>query len=323
MPKLDILFQHPPSPLEELQAPLLSARNLRLFVKRDDLLRQGPERALCGNKWRKLQYNLQAAREAGHDRLLTFGGAYSNHLAAVAAAGQAFGFETIGIVRGERPGRVNPTLRFVERCGMKLHHLSREAYRAKETPAFQEELRQRFGHFYPLPEGGTNALALHGCLKLAAEIEQQLGAWPHTCCLSVGTGGTMAGLVAGLQNRSRVLGFSALKGNFLQDEVRQLLAAHFPEQGFNRWSVNTDFHAGGYAKASPPLIAFINSFYQEHGILLDPIYTGKLFWGLFQLIAAGYFPSGSSIVAIHTGGLQGIAGFQERFPDIGLPAPTA
>jgi 1-aminocyclopropane-1-carboxylate deaminase/D-cysteine desulfhydrase-like pyridoxal-dependent ACC family enzyme len=312
MLSLDLLFQHPPSPIEELHDPLLASRGLRLFIKRDELLRLGPALALCGNKWRKLQYNLLAAREAGHHTLLTFGGAFSNHLAAVAAAGQAFGFETIGIVRGERPTALNPTLRFVERCGMRLHYLSRGEYRAKQTPAFQEELRRRCGHFYLLPEGGTNGLALQGCLEMAAEIEQQLEPWPHTCCLSVGTGGTMAGLVAGLRGRSKVLGFSALKGDFLAGEVRRLLETHFPGQAFTDWSVNADFHAGGYAKTNPALLAFMDRFCQEQGILLDPIYTGKLFWGLFQLIETGYFPAGSSILAIHTGGLQGIAGFQER-----------
>ncbi len=314
MRNLDILFHHPPSPIQELHAALLEARGLRLFIKRDDLLRMGTGLALCGNKWRKLKYNLQVAREEGHHTLLTFGGAFSNHLAAVAAAGHTFAFQTIGIVRGEQPKDLNPTLRFAASCGMSLHYTSRAAYREKELSAFQEKLRQQFGRFFLLPEGGTNALALKGCQEMAAEIEQQMGKLPHTCCLSVGTGGTMAGLVVGLQGRSRVLGFSALKGDFLEGEVRQLLEACFPDQSLHQWAINADFHCGGYAKVNPPLIAFMNAFYRDHGIHLDPVYTGKLFWGLFQLIEQGFFPEGSTILSIHTGGLQGIAGFQERFP---------
>jgi 1-aminocyclopropane-1-carboxylate deaminase len=314
MPSLLDLFHHPPSPIQDIHADLLEARGLRLFIKRDDLLRMGAGLALCGNKWRKLKYNLQVARENGYHTLLTFGGAFSNHLAAVAAAGQAFGFETIGIVRGEQPVGLNPTLRFAASCGMRLHYTSRAVYREKEQPAFQEKLRHQFGHFLLLPEGGTNALALKGCREMAAEIAAQMGNLPHTCCLSVGTGGTMAGLVAGLQGRSRVLGFSALKGDFLEGEVQQLLEACFPAQSLHNWAINTDFHGGGYAKADPQLIAFMNAFYQDYDIRLDPVYTGKLFLGLFQLIEQGYFPEGSTILAIHTGGLQGIAGFQERFP---------
>ena len=324
MPTLSTLFHHPPSPVEELHTQLLKGRGVRLLVKRDDLLRTGPGLALCGNKWRKLQYNLQAARDAGQDTLLTFGGAYSNHIAAVAAAGQAFSFNTIGIIRGERPEGLNPTLRFAEACGMQLQYFSRSEFREKEKREFQERLQQQFGDFYLLPEGGANALAIEGCLDIVAEVEQQLDNFPTHWCCSVGTGGTLAGIITGVQERAQVLGFPALKGDFVEGMVRELVSglrvSGFRFEGSEgrskhneSWAIIPDFHFGGYAKWTPELVGFMNNFYREHHIPLDPVYTGKLFYGLFQLIEQGYFPGESIILAVHTGGLQGIEGFNERF----------
>jgi len=311
------LFQHPPSPLEELESPALRKAGIRLLIKRDDLLRMGPGLALCGNKWRKLQYNLQAARDEGHATLLTFGGAFSNHIAAAASAGAAFGFHTIGIIRGERPEGLNPTLRFAESCGMELKFVSRQAFREKQSPGFLNRLQEQSGSFYLLPEGGTNALALHGCSHIVDEVEQQARHFPDYWCCSLGTGGTFAGIIAGLGGRAKALGFSALKGDFHKEEVRRLLPPS-PLRGNKRgalgaWEVNTDFHFGGYARFEPRLIDFINGFHRAHGIALDPIYTGKLFYGLFQLIEEQHFPKGSTVLAVHTGGLQGVAGFNERF----------
>ena len=318
-PSLTPLFRHPASPVQELKSPTLSQAGVRLIIKRDELLRLGPEQALCGNKWRKLQYNLQAARDQGLETLLTFGGAYSNHIAAVAAAGVTFGFHTIGFIRGERPEGLNPTLRFAGSCGMELHFISRPAFREKQEPGFLNQLQEQFGPFYLLPEGGTNSLAIQGCRHIVEEVEQQTAHFPDYWCCSLGTGGTFAGLVAGLNGRARALGFSALKGDFLVAEVRRLLAPllsrgeekDWENQG--QWKVNTDYHFGGYAKFESYLIDFINGFYQQHHIALDPIYTGKLFFGLFQLIEQGYFPKGCTILAVHTGGLQGVPGFNERF----------
>ncbi|MCB0595611.1 MAG: pyridoxal-phosphate dependent enzyme [Lewinellaceae bacterium] len=320
LPTLASLFRHSPSPLEELESPTLRRAGVRLLLKRDDLLRMGPGLALCGNKWRKLQYNLQAARDKGQETLLTFGGAYSNHIAAVAAAGATFGFRTIGLIRGERPEGLNPTLRFAEACGMELHYLSRPAFREKQQPEFLDQLKEQFGAFYLLPEGGTNDLALHGCRHIVEEVEQQADCFPDYWCCSLGTGGTFAGIIIGLDGRAKALGFSALKGDFLAEEVAQLLDASqapllSPIRGKD-WEVNGNFHFGGYAKFEPYLIDFINGFRQQHGIALEPVYTGKLFYGIFQLAEEGYFPKGSTILAVHTGGLQGVAGFNERFGEL-------
>ena len=310
---LSTLFRHPPSPLEELHDPLLQERGVRLLVKRDDLLCFPEQPAFSGNKWRKLKYNLLAARADGHDQLLTFGGAYSNHIAAVAAAGLLFGFRTVGIIRGEAHTPLNPTLRQATEAGMQLHYLDRATYRQKNTPELLDHLDRKFGKSYCIPEGGSNAAALQGCAELAEEISDQLaGEWPDCISLSCGTGGTLAGLVAGLRGQSRVLGFPALKGDFLLTAITSLLKVHYPGQSFPNWSLQTDYHCGGYARFTPELIDFINGFGQRHGIALDPIYTGKLFFGLFDLIGQGAFPSGSTLLAVHTGGRQGVAGFNER-----------
>jgi len=274
----------------------------------------GPGLALCGNKWRKLKYNLAAARTAGHTKLLTFGGAFSNHIAAVAGAGKAFEFETIGVIRGEAPPGLNPTLRFARECGMHLHFVDRATFRRKETPDFLHQLEQAYGLFYQLPEGGTNEKAMEGAREIITECQQQQPALQADYwCVSAGTGGTAAGMVLEAKSGSKVLVFSALKGDFLKRDIASLLAG-YPAAG--DWALITDFHFGGYAKHRPELIQFLNRFYQQHGVALDPIYTGKLLFGLVDLAKQGFFPKGSTIVAIHTGGLQGIHGFNERFGDL-------
>ncbi len=305
------LNSHLPSPIQALEADFLSAKGIRLFVKRDDLLQLNEGSAFCGNKWRKLQYNLQEAHRRGLGTLLSFGGAFSNHLAALAEAGQAFDFQTIGIVRGEKQS--NSTLNFCAQCGMRLHFISRTAYREKEHPDFLQKLQQEFGDFYLLPEGGTNTLALQGCAEIISELEEQLGnEFPDFIAVACGTGGTLAGIVQGLKGKSEIIGFSVLKGDFLQKETIKLLS-EILENPYSNWQIQNDYHFGGYAKFSAELIAFANQFYKNFYIPLDPIYTGKMFFGLFDLIRKDFFPSGSTILAVHTGGLQGIAGFNERF----------
>lgn len=297
------------SPIQEIVSEELTRSQLRLFVKRDDLLHPH----ISGNKWRKLKYNLQQAYEEGYQQLLTFGGAYSNHIAATAAAGQEFGFQTIGIIRGEATQPLNPTLQFAQACGMRLHFVSRIAYKSQKE-VLAAEIQEQVGSCYVLPEGGTNCLAVKGCAELVSEVHLQVHNKPDYYCLACGTGGTTAGIITALQDGQQAIGFSALKGDFLQREVEQLLQ-QFCQKKYSNWQINTTYHFGGYAKFKPELLAFMASFQHRFGIPLDPIYTGKLFFGLFDLIKTGYFPAGSTIVAVHTGGLQGVAGFQERFGD--------
>ncbi|RMG86954.1 MAG: 1-aminocyclopropane-1-carboxylate deaminase/D-cysteine desulfhydrase, partial [Bacteroidetes bacterium] len=254
--------------MERISNELLDKNSIRLFVKRDDTLHP----FISGNKWRKLKYNLLEARRIGAQTLLTFGGAYSNHIAAVAAAGQAFDFQTIGIIRGEPATALNPTLAFARRCDMALHYLDRTTYRQKHLPEVVGRLREKFGDFYLIPEGGTNQFALPGVRECALELLEQVPGFDFLCT-ACGTGGTLAGLCTGLDERRKVLGFSVLKGDFLRGEVGKIWASGGISPT-SRFDILTDYHFGGYAKWKPELIAFINDFHAQTGIPLDPVYTG-------------------------------------------------
>ena len=292
------------APLQKLHDPLLEERGITLWIKREDLLHPH----ISGNKWRKLKYNLQAAQEQQKCTLLTFGGAYSNHIAATAAAGKAYGFKTIGIIRGEEHMPLNPTLSFATSCGMELHYISREKYRQKQDKAFLQELAIRFNDPYIISEGGTNNLAVKGCTEIVQDININ---YDYVCCAS-GTGGTIAGIIAGLAGEKQVLGFPALKGGeFLKQEIEELVI-NYSGQKYSNWQLVTEYHFGGYAKVKPELVEFIQWFQGQHQVPLEPIYTGKMMYGLYDLIKQDYFEKGSTIVAVHTGGLQGNAGFRER-----------
>ncbi|MDH5474923.1 MAG: pyridoxal-phosphate dependent enzyme [Cyclobacteriaceae bacterium] len=289
--------------LQEINEDFFIEKEVRLFLKREDLLHD----KVSGNKWRKLKYNLEAAKKEGHKTLLTFGGAYSNHIYATAAAAKEMGFSSIGIIRGERITPLNPTLSFAEEMGMKFHFVSRTMYREKSEPFFIDNLHNEFGNFYLIPEGGTNNLAIKGCTEIADEIDVPF----DYLCTSVGTGGTISGVIASLPS-TKVIGFSALKGDFLNNEVKTFLKNYGCNHSEN-WNINTQYHFGGYAKVQPSLIDFINAFKLQQGIQLDPIYTGKMMYGIYDLIKQGYFKKGTTIVALHTGGLQGIEGIKERY----------
>jgi 1-aminocyclopropane-1-carboxylate deaminase len=303
-------MEAPESPIEEIHAEDWARRGVRLFIKREDaryLPAYPGDRCLGGNKLRKLKYNLLAAEEQGHDTLLSFGGAYSNHLAALASASRIFGFRAIGVVRGEAAPSLNPTMRHAAACGMIIEYLDRARYRQREAPELLAQWRERYGPYFLVPQGGTNAHALPGCVELAAEIRRQCqGAPPDVVAVACATGGSLAGLIAGMEGESRLLGVAVLKGGFLTHAVRELLEPT-PARDFDNWAVLDEFHGGGYAKVSPPLRHFIRQFQAEHGVPLDPVYTGKLFFALYQLLERGVFPPGSRVLAIHTGGLQGAA----------------
>ena len=305
MLSLSLLLNHPPSTVQELHSPLLVEKGIRLLVKRDDLLALSETGGFCGNKWRKMQYNLIEAQAQGKKRLLTFGGAFSNHIAAVAEAGQFFGFETIGVIRGEEPATPSHTLQLAASRGMQLHYTSRSDFRRNNDPEWIASLLEKYGDCYVLPEGGTNRFALDGCRSLVEEIQEQCTeALPRYYGVACGTGGTLAGIVAALNGGAKAIGFSALKGGFMRDAVAQLLL-EYGAGACNQWEIQDKYHFGGYAKTTPGLFPFVDAFYNEYGIPLDRVYTAKLFFGLFDLIEKGYFESGSVVMAIHTGGLQG------------------
>lgn len=278
-----------PAPLIELDDHLDDS-GVRLYLKRDDLIHP----VIPGNKWRKLKYNLAAAREQGHTRLLTFGGSYSNHLRAVAAAGRVFGFGTVGIVRGEERLPLNESLAYAVSRGMTLTYLDRATYRRKTEPDVLAALVNRFGPCYVLPEGGSNGLAVRGCAELPGEIPTEFDVIVCAC----GTGGTLAGIAAGLRDDQRAVGFAVLKGGqFLDAEVGRLQREAYGRPTGN-WSIEYDFHFGGYARRRPDLDNFIADFKSRHGVLLDWIYEAKMMYGLFTRIAEGAFPAGTTIVAV-------------------------
>ncbi|WP_374215956.1 1-aminocyclopropane-1-carboxylate deaminase/D-cysteine desulfhydrase [Frankia sp. AiPs1] len=279
-----------PSPIEELADGRLAERGIRLLLKRDDLIHP----AIPGNKWRKLRGNLDEARRLGHDTLLTFGGAYSNHIRAVAAAGGLFGFRTVGVIRGEEHLPLNPTLRFAADAGMRLTYLDRTSYRAKTSAAVVERLGAEFGEFHLLPEGGSNPLGVRGCAGLPAEIDRPF----DVICCSCGTGGTLAGIAAGLGPGQRALGVPVLRGaGFLAAEVDALQRAAFGVNSGN-WTMAFDFHFGGYARSTPELVRFIADFRDRHGLALEPVYEAKLLYALVALAAADAFPPGTTVVAV-------------------------
>lgn len=279
------------SPVQFLPDPFPSKVPIRVYLKRDDLLHP----LVSGNKWRKLKYNLLAAQAQQHHTLLTFGGAYSNHLYATAAAGRVFGFSTIGIVRGDElaDAPLNPTLSFCQSGGMRLHFVSRADYRRKDDSAFLAQLTDRFGPCYIIPEGGTNELAIRGTAEIMPEIVAQLGRAPDYVCCAVGTGGTVLGLAQTAPPETTVLGFLSLKAPDFQ--LSEPANCH----------LETAYHFGGYAKTTPELLSFIRSFERKTGVLIDQVYTGKLLFGIYDLAWQGRFPDGATVVAVHTGGSQG------------------
>ncbi|ALI98801.1 1-aminocyclopropane-1-carboxylate deaminase/D-cysteine desulfhydrase [Rufibacter tibetensis] len=295
-----------PTLLQPLTDSLFTQKGVEVSVLREDLLHPG----IPGNKWRKLKYNLQAAQEQGCETLVTFGGAFSNHIVAVAAAGKAFWFATIGYIRGEETLPLNPTLEYAISCGMHLRYLTRTEYRLRNDASFQAEILRTASKPYLLPEGGTNLLAVKGCTEIVTELTEP---W-DVLCVAAGTGGTLAGMVAGAEGKGDIIGFPALKGGeFLQAEVTELVKAYSAGEAYQNWELQTNYHFGGYAKHTPELLAFIQQFYQNHGILLDPVYTGKMLFGVFELIRQDYFPKGTKVVAVHTGGQQGWAGYAQRY----------
>lgn len=258
---------------------------------------------ISGNKLRKLKYNIQEAEALHKDCLLTFGGAFSNHIAATAAAGKLYGFKTVGVIRGEELEEKiseNPTLSFAQSQGMEFKFVSRSVYRKKSEIEFVKQLQKTFGNFYILPEGGTNKLAVKGCEEILTPADEEMD---YVCC-PVGTGGTISGLINASKPHQTILGFPALKGDFLQNDISTFVNK-------DNWQLIHDYHFGGYGKVTDELVTFVNNFYEQTKIPLDPIYTGKMVFGIFDMLAKGYFKPNAKILIVHTGGLQGIAGMNQ------------
>lgn len=295
------------SEIQQIDPKIISLGSHSLSILREDQIHP----FVSGNKFRKLKYTIGEAQKLKKTTLLTFGGAYSNHIAAVAAAGKELGLATIGIIRGEElKGQtpLNPTLQFAQQCHMKLHFIDRNSYQLKTEPAFIDNLHQQFGDFYLIPEGGTQSFAVQGCEEILSERTSQF----DYICVSVGTGGTLAGLVKASERHQTVLGYSALKGTFQHSEVKKYTTK-------TNYELTDMYSFGGYAKIDTVLVRFINEFKQKTNIPLDPIYVGKMLFGIMDGVKNKKFKENSRILAIHTGGLQGIAGMNIKLKKKHLP----
>ena len=285
------MIQLPPSPLQLIDDPLLRDYPVKLYIKRDDLIH--PE--ITGNKWRKLKYNLIEAREKGFKSLMTFGGAFSNHIYATSAAGKEFGFKTTGIIRGEElTATSNEILMFSKINGMDLIFLPRLNYGFKDKIT-----RQYKDDFYVIPEGGSNEFAIKGVVEMMDEIYAEIT--PDVVCVAAGTGGTLAGIITGLRGETKALGFAVLKDKGLMyNFVSKLLTV---EKEFN---IINDYIFGNYGKTTLELIKFIIEFEKRNpSIKLEQVYTGKMMFGVYDMIQKGKFKEGTTICVIHTGGLRG------------------
>lgn len=295
--------------IQQVNDEIVSRYGVNLFVLRLDLIHPH----ISGNKWFKLKYNLEEAQKNNAETLLSFGGAYSNHIAALAFAGKQFGFKTIGIIRGDKAslnpskgGKLNTTLEFAQSCGMKLYFVSREDYRKlREIKNYNEvisnfKLETSYEKLYLIPEGGANDLGVKGCAEILKDVDLNF----DFVCASCGTSTTLSGLILSLKNKQQAFGFSSLKGGeFLEKAVQDYLTK------FNctnkNWKVIHDYHFGRYAKVTKELIDFVNWFYTQNKIQLDFVYTGKMMFGIYDMIKKGFFVKGETILAIHSGGLQG------------------
>lgn len=285
--------------LTQVDDPLLDRHQIELWMKRDDLLHP----VISGNKWRKLKYCLDHALLLGSDSLISMGGAYSNHLHALAYAGTALGVKTIGLVRGERPEHLTPTLQDCQRWGMELHFVSRSDYRLLRQYRNFDALPGIKPGQYWLPEGGAQTLALKGIGEGVAEIAIPF----DVLCVPCGTGTTLAGCIAAVAPSVSVIGFAAIKNaDFLTPHVKDFLS-----RPYTNWTINQDYHFGGFAKTTDELLRFINGFELKTKIELEPVYTGKMMYALYDLIEKGCFTPGLKIISVHTGGLQGSRGFNK------------
>lgn len=299
-----------PSPLQRLDYALFNSKNVTVYVKRDDLIH--PE--ISGNKWRKLKLNFEKYKQGGYDAILTFGGAYSNHIAATAALGKLFDIPCIGIIRGEElTANSNETLKAATVNGMQLFFVTREEYSWRYEDDYKHQLRNKFGHILIVEEGGANFYGMMGCTEIISEIDIQ----PDFYFVSAGTGTTTAGLLMA-ENKAKIIVVPALSnGDFLRKDILDLLTyGGLTDEDLiekdEQLSLLTEFSFGGYGKVTAELIAFMNTFYKATQLPLDQIYTAKLFYALCRLIETGEIPSGSTVITIHTGGLQGNQSIKDK-----------
>jgi 1-aminocyclopropane-1-carboxylate deaminase len=293
--------------LESINADWLDQAGLRLSVLRLDLAY--PQ--LSGNKYFKLKYNLLAARQQACTRLLSFGGVFSNHIHALAIAGQRQGFATLGIIRGERGVALTPTLQDAVKNGMQLQFVDRQTYRRRYDADYLQALQRQYPDAYMIPEGGNNTLGAKGCSEILQGLDEDVDCVMLPC----GTANTLAGIASNLADNAQLVGVAVLKAaDALRENTRHLLQ-ELACQDKDNWSIEERFHCGGYAKLNKSLAEFVSRFSAEH-FSIEPVYSGKLFWAIYQKALAGEFKKGSHILAIHTGGMQGLRGMQGRIEQL-------
>jgi 1-aminocyclopropane-1-carboxylate deaminase len=282
-------------PIQKIDSKVARKQNVELYVLRLDLVHP----VISGNKWFKLKYNLEAAKRENLDTILTFGGAYSNHIHATAAAGNLFGFKTIGVIRGEETLPLNPTLEFATSQGMQLVYIDRQTYKQRNSETLRQELIDRFGKVFIIPEGGCNLDGVRGCREIISQdIEFDVA------CIACGTGTTLAGVALSLNTQQHLIGFPVLKGGeFLKQDIEGLMAPYKSNINVS-WELICNYHFGGYAKVNDELLRFAREFEMEYGVPLDYVYTAKMFYGVMDLVKEGYF-NRRRVLLIHTGGLQG------------------
>ncbi|VAW66411.1 pyridoxal phosphate-dependent deaminase, putative [hydrothermal vent metagenome] len=313
MPEPDILAQliaqlNLPSPITQIHSPFLENKDISVFIKRDELIHP----VIQGNKWRKLKYNLSEAHKTHQHTLLSFGGAYSNHLHTLAKVGHLLNFKTIGIIRGEAHKTLNPCLQDMQNWGMHLEFVLRKDYRQKTSAEFIENLTQKLGKFYLIPEGGNNSAGIKGCAELLDELEED---YNYICC-EVGSATMLSALIQhNKKPHTQLLGFCVMKNPQLEQQIEAHLTQTRPNTlntpGKKNWALIHNYHFNGFAKTSPQLDAFIRNFKLEFNIQLEPVYSGKMLYAIMDLIKQDYFKAGSRILAIHGGGLQGLRGFPQ------------
>jgi 1-aminocyclopropane-1-carboxylate deaminase/D-cysteine desulfhydrase-like pyridoxal-dependent ACC family enzyme len=288
----DILFKKPA--ICVIKDDVAKEKNIEIFMLRLDEIHP----VISGNKIFKLYYFLEEVKKTSHKTIITFGGAYSNHLAATAFACKKMGLKSIGLVRGEKPGTLSPTLLFCLEQEMQLEFINRTSFKKIKEPSFLFSLREKYGEHILIPEGGFSIMGAEGAALITQFFKDQ--SFTHVC-VAVGTATTFAGIINGSENTTEVIGFSALKNlNDIKERLSELNV-----NADKKFSFINDYHFGGYAKRTSDLISFINDFYTQHAIPLDFVYTVKMMYGVFDLIKKNYFPSNSKILCIHTGGLQG------------------
>jgi len=302
-----------PSPIQRFNFPDGVGAEVNFFLKRDDLI----HKHISGNKWRKLKYNLLNAEAKKFNTVLTFGGAFSNHLAATVYACKQVGLKSIGVVRGEEVDLENPTMKFVRKNGMEIFPISREEYNLKTDEGYIQGLHEKFGAFYLIPEGGANFYGINGAQEIVTEKPEDFKNIDIVCC-SAGTATTISGILASDLFDFKTLCFSPFKGGgFLKDEIKKQLLFGFWDEDWvteklNSVEVILDYHFGGFGKTKPELIEFVNWIKEETQIQFDLLYNGKMLFAIHDLCKQGYFSKNQNVMIIHTGGIQGNAGFESK-----------